>query len=181
MKGDEIVELPAMRYKDYIFRCNPSRLSITSERRVKELPRPFLASAVQDMGPAARRITGEGEFFGQEAFDDFAGLAALVKEEGPGELVLPGMEPMSALFEELQMLSEPGPGCIGYRFVFVEVPKEQPAVLQNSPSSGTYSSQAGESLWNIAQRTRRSVQWLMEHNPNIKNPCSLKEGTVVKI
>lgn len=181
MKGDERVELPTMRYKDYVFRYNPSKLSILAGRRVRELARPFLASAVQDMGPAARRITGEGEFFGQEAFADFTGLAALMKEEGPGELVLPGMEPMNALLEELQMLSEPGPGCIGYRFVFVEVPSEQTAVLQNSPSPGAYSAQMGESLWDIAQRTRRSVQWLMEHNPDIKNPCSLQEGTVIKV
>ena len=47
--------------------------------------------------------------------------------------------------------------------------------------SGTYCAQAGESLWQYANRWGLSIEKLVEANPHIRDICALEEGEKVML
>lgn len=69
---------------------------------------PFSGHVVQDLGSCARVFSGEGEFFGEDAYAQFRRLAEVFNEGGAGLLSHPLWPSVSAVFQKLSLLEEPG-------------------------------------------------------------------------
>ena len=112
--------MTTMRYKDYVFPQNPARLEIAVENQLAGAHCPGYGPVYQALGPARRIITGEGDFFGPGAEEDYRALERLFFEEGPGMLFLPTMVPVRAYFTRLSYLGQGDGAIIRYGFQFVE-------------------------------------------------------------
>lgn len=109
-----------MQYKSYRFPHNPHRIQLYCGKQVQNTFSPLLGDVVQVLGRRARTVKGEGVFFGDDRQAQFDGLYEVYAEQTPGNLQLPGLEPFSAFFIELELLRESGPQVLSYRFTFLE-------------------------------------------------------------
>ena len=75
---------------------------------------------LQDLGTAARTVTGEGVFFGETAYESLRTLEALLAQGGAGALTLPHVGTLQAVLTELEGEQEPRENFVRYRFTFVE-------------------------------------------------------------
>ena len=73
-----------MQYKDYIWPHNPRTYTISYERKVAVHKVPFGRYAMQDLGLGRRVMRGEGEFYGEGAYEEFKKLASVFYHGGPG-------------------------------------------------------------------------------------------------
>ena len=64
-------------------------------------------------------VTGEGVFFGKDAYQNFRDLAAELDNETEGVLVHPLWGSRSVYFTRLEMTQEPRENYVSYRFTFV--------------------------------------------------------------
>ena len=58
-----------MQFRNFTWPNEPSSLRVTSRRRTALLEEPGGGWTLQDLGTAARTVTGEGVFFGETAYD----------------------------------------------------------------------------------------------------------------
>lgn len=72
----------------------------------------------KEMGDMQMKITGEGVFFGEKAFDDFKLLSKLFEEGTAGNLNHPIWGIRYCYFTGLELTQEPKDNCISYRFTF---------------------------------------------------------------
>ena len=116
---------------------------------------------------------------------------------GPGLLVHPVWRTVSAYFVTLELMEEPLPDYVRYRFSFwedstasgglVEVPVEgEPEGGTDSeiPAGGwgaVHTVRKGETLWGIAWRYGVALTALIAANPQIKNPNLIYPGDQVRI
>ena len=105
-----------------------------------------------------------------------AGRQRAFSQKGPGLLQLPGVEPFWALMDSLELVGAQGKDLVRYTFSFTEW--EGRAAYAGS---GTYCAQAGESLWQYANRWGLSIEKLVEANPHIRDICALEEGEKVML
>lgn len=89
-------------YKNYRFNYNPAVLRISSARSVCRISAPFAGEAVVDMGARAREVSGEGEFFGENALASYQNLYAVFAEGGCGVLCVPGKSPFTHILPPLK-------------------------------------------------------------------------------
>ena len=191
------MRLTPMRYKDYIWPSNPGSYRISFRRVVAEHKLPFGRSVTQDLGQVCRVLEGEGEFAGEGAYEEFKRLATVFYGEGAGVLVHPVWMTTRAYFTELEVVQEPVPDYVRYRFSFwedstasgglVEVP------VEGEPEGGTdpeipaggwgavHTVRKGETLWGIAWRYGVALTALIAANPQIKNPNLIYPGDQVRI
>lgn len=109
-----------MQFRNFTWPNEPSSLRVTSRRRTALLEEPGGGWTVQELGAAARTVTGEGVFFGEGAYESLRALEALLVQGGAGTLTLPHEGTMQALFTELEAEQEPRENFVRYRFTFVE-------------------------------------------------------------
>lgn len=114
------MNLTPMRYKDYVWPHNPRTYRIQYQRKVAVHKIPFGRYAMQDMGMGCRVMTGEGEFFGKDAYTEFKKLASVFYREGPGMLFHPVWQSSTAYFVELSLAQEPREDYVRYTFTFWE-------------------------------------------------------------
>lgn len=191
------MRLTPMRYKDYIWPSNPGSYRISFRRVVAEHKLPFGRSVTQDLGQVCRVLEGEGEFAGEGAYEEFKRLATVFYGGGAGVLVHPVWMTTRAYFTELEVVQEPLPDYVRYRFSFwedstasgglVEVP------VEGEPEGGTdpeipaggwgavHTVRKGETLWGIAWRYGVALTALIAANPQIKNPNLIYPGDQVRI
>lgn len=112
--------LTPMRFKDYVWPHNPRTYSISYRRAVASDKVPFQHYYMQDLGLDYRVLSGEGEFAGVGAYDEFKKLASVFYDPGPGLLVHPVWQPAQAHFVALELTQEPRSDYISYRFEFWE-------------------------------------------------------------
>jgi len=124
-----------MRYKDYIWPSNPGSYRISFRRVVAEHKLPFGRSVTQDLGQVCRVLEGEGEFAGEGAYEEFKRLATVFYGEGAGVLVHPVWMTTRAYFTELEVVQEPVPDYVRYRFAFCEAGSEGAALKEVSTSA----------------------------------------------
>lgn len=129
------MRLTPMRYKDYIWPSNPGSYRISFRRVVAEHKLPFGRSVTQDLGQVCRVLEGEGEFAGEGAYEEFKRLATVFYGEGAGVLVHPVWMTTRAYFTELEVVQEPVPDYVRYRFAFCEAGSEGAALKEVSTSA----------------------------------------------
>ena len=134
---------------------------------------------------------------GADAYEEFQTLAEVFDQTGPGLLVHPVWRTVSAYFVTLELMEEPLPDYVRYRFSFwedstasgglVEVP------VEGEPEGGTdpeipaggwgavHTVRKGETLWGIAWRYGVALTALIAANPQIKNPNLIYPGDQVRI
>ena len=191
------MELSPMRYKSYTWPHNPRVYSIDYERKMAVHKTPFGLFRLQDLGRTNRIMEGEGEFVGQGAYAQFGQLANVFYDGGPGLLVHPVWRTVSAYFVTLELMEEPLPDYVRYRFSFwedstasgglVEVPvegKPEGGTDPEIPAGGwgaVHTVRKGETLWGIAWRYGVALTALIAANPQIKNPNLIYPGDQVRI
>ena len=189
--------LAPMRYKDYIWPHNPAAYSIVYERQVAVHKVPFGRYCMQDLGQGCRVIRGQGEFAGENAYDEFKRLASVCYSDGPGLLIHPLWQISNAYFTSLKLEQEPLPDYVRYSFEFLErfdgykdTLTELEAASQEGPkpasSAGTsqtvtHSVVGGDTLWGIARRYNVTLEALLAANPGVKNPNLIHVGDQVVI
>lgn len=193
------MELMPMQYKGFVWPHNPRTYRIRYERRVAVHKVPFGRYAMQDVGLTYRVMTGEGEFWGEDAYEQFKKLATVFYEDGPGVLLHPVWQTSRAYFVGLSLAQEPRKDYVRYTFTFWEDYDKYSQSLttktrqsQSSPSasstegSGTAGAQyhtvkQGETLWGIAHAYGLSWGALLAMNGQVKNPNVIRVGEVLRV
>lgn len=109
-----------MQYKEYVWPHNPRTYTISYERKVAVHKVPFGRYAMQDLGLGRRVMRGEGEFYGEGAYEEFKKLASVFYYGGPGVLLHPVWQSANAYFVELSLAQEPRKDYVRYTFTFWE-------------------------------------------------------------
>lgn len=109
-----------MQFRNFTWPNEPSSLRVTSRRRTALLEEPGGGWTLQDLGTAARTVTGEGVFFGETAYESLRTLEALLAQGGAGALTLSHVGTLQAVLTELEGGQEPRENFVRYRFTFVE-------------------------------------------------------------
>lgn len=172
--------LDLMKYKNYTWHHNPSKINISSQRNIKEIIMPFSGAVFQDYGRRKRIVSGEGEFYGIDCIEQFNSLFSIFSQDSEGYLTLPGIQSFLALFHRLELLGETAPNVVTYKFEFWEVLNESD---QNVKSWNTnyHIVRNGETLWDIAQKYNLDITKLLKLNLEIKNPNTLYANERVKL
>lgn len=198
------MELAPMKYKSFTWPHNPRTYTIEYKRVMGNHKVPFGRYHLQDLGLTRRVMKGEGEFVGEDAYDQFKALATVFYSGGPGVLVHPVWQTANAYFVELSLAQEPRKDYVKYTFTFWEsfdgydaTAREvtaataavesgggtAPASAANSSGGGEvwYTVVKGDSLWRIAQRYGVAVTSVIALNPQIKNPNLIYPGQKVRV
>lgn len=168
-----------MRFKSFVWPNNPHTCSLTTKRDVVTYKYPGGAYRLADLGPGSRVLTGEGEFFGEEAYETMLRLLDVFQEGGTGALVHPVLRMDYAIFSELELTQEPRKDYVRYRFVFQEAVKKyggEDVVWESSYRAG-----GNESLWDVAAACGTTADQLMALNPGITNVNRLDAGVRVQV
>jgi LysM repeat protein len=185
------VKLQPMRYKDYVWPHNPKTCEMTYKRNIAEIKIPFGGWVMQDMGKTGRILSGEGEFTGEKAYEQFKELAAVFEGGGTGVLVHPVWQITNALFSELTLAEEPRENYVRYYFVFREdtgtvqtlkavtkiTAKERQAAKVTAGK--THIVVRGNTMWGIAVSNGMTLSQLISLNPQISNPNLIYPGEII--
>ena len=185
------MELTPMKYKTYVWPHNPRTYTISYERKVALHKIPFGRYVMQDLGLSRRVMKGEGEFYGENAYDEFKKLASVFYQGGPGLLIHPVWQSARAYLVELSLAQEPKKDYVRYTFTFWEendggTSAPAPGGGGESPAPPPDTAQyhtvrQGETLWTIAAAWGVTVGWIMERNPQIKNPNVITPGQQIQV
>lgn len=192
-----------MRYKNFTWPHNPRTYTIEYRRVMGNHKVPYGRYQLEDMGLTRRVMKGEGEFVGEDAYDQFKALATEFYSEGPGPLIHPVWQGSNAYFVELSLSQEPRQDYVRYTFTFWESYDgygEKAGLTQEKGASeaaaGTGNSvqtaarenggvrhkvKKGESLWKIARDYGVELAALLKLNPGIKNPNLIYAGQKVRV
>lgn len=111
----------SLQFRDFIFKHNPEKISISDCKNVVTHFCPGKAEITQDMGKKARVVTLSGSFLG----DSFSGamgqlLDFRAKSGDVGMLFLPGLPPFPARLTELAFDACGDGRIIPYTMQFLE-------------------------------------------------------------
>lgn len=166
-----------LQFRNFRFPYNPKRFSVQGGKQMFCPFAPGMGSIVRQLGRKARTVTGEGEFFGPNAREQFEKLWALFLEQEDGLLSLPAAAPFYAYFSSLTLTGEAGDNLLRYAFTFIESDRQ----------TGTSFSQAalwtvgsGESIWQVAASAGVSVEDLYRANPQLYTG-ELREGMEIQV
>lgn len=184
--------LSPMRFGDFIWPHNPRIYEIEYNRRIVCHKVPFGLYALSDMGREARILRGEGEFVGENAYEEFRKLAAMFYSDTPRILVHPIWQSAPAWFVSLKLKQEPRRDYVSYEFEFWESfsgYELSTKVVLNTvtsaptaeipPARRTYTIKSGDTLWGLAKANGLSLAELLKLNPQIRNPNIYHCGDVI--
>lgn len=186
-----------MQYKEYVWPHNPRTYTISYERKVAVHKVPFGRYAMQDLGLGRRVMRGEGEFYGEGAYEEFKKLASVFYYGGPGVLLHPVWQSANAYFVELSLAQEPRKDYVRYTFTFWEddgrySQKLEPVTAAAAgsgqgaggsvPASAQYHTVVrGETLWGISRSQGIPLEALLGLNPQVKNPNVILPGQQIRV
>ena len=186
------MKLQPMRYKDYVWPHNPKTCEMTYKRSIAEIKLPFGGWVMQDMGKTGRVLSGEGEFVGRNAYEQFRALAAVFERGGAGVLMHPVWQMTNALFSRLTVAEEPRENYVRYYFEFREDAGAGMAlkVIAKSPDRAGAGAERpvqrrihtvvrGDTLWGIAAANGMTLSRLIGLNPQIRNPNLIYPGDII--
>lgn len=113
--------LPSMRYKDFTWSNNPSTCKYSVEKSYAKHKYPELTGAeIEDMDADAIVLSGEGEFYGPNAYTNWQNLVKVFESHGVGEFFHPVYTNISsALMTKLNSTLEPRKDYVAYSFEFI--------------------------------------------------------------
>lgn len=167
-----------MRFDGFTFGHNPSKLRIEDADSVSAILPPVAPPDSRLMGRKPRVIRGEGELYGADCIEQYAGLYALYMQARKGILSLPHMTPMTAYLKELSLTASPKENILGIAFTFIEARGESAPV---SVEPYYTVRENGESLWDIAYAFGSDMDTLVRLNPKIRFIDELNEGEKVRL
>lgn len=174
--------LPQMRFKTFTFPHNPRTYSIEFGRDVVEHKVPNGTYILQNLGRKGRILRGEGEFYGENAYDTFKALATLFYAEEPGELYHPIWQTSRAYFIELKLNQEPREDYVSYSFAFQEGYYGYSGTTASVTEAATsHTVVQGDTMWSIANTYDTTVADLLAKNTSISNPNTITVGTVIAL
>ena len=154
-----------MSYRDFVFPVNPRVIHISRSKNIGVGITPYGKDSVKELGGGHRVVRGEGEFFGNNAVNDFLRLKRVFDESGGGVLYIPSQKPFYALAKSLELTASDIEGAVGYSFCFIESfenkAEEFPVLFIGNGKA---------CLWNIAEMFGIAVELLITMNPQIKRP-----------
>lgn len=109
-----------MTFRDYVWKTNPSELSLSDSRQLKQVLLPYRGTKTVDLGMSRRVISGRGEFVGEDAYLQYDDLHQLFQQGERGLLAAPGFSVFYALPYQLEVTRGSGENSISYRFSFLE-------------------------------------------------------------
>lgn len=160
MKTDE-----KMSYRDFVFPNNPQVINIKHSRKISKFNIPNGNDFIGDFGSGSRIISGMGEFFGNNAENDFNNLKSIFEKGGGGILYIPSQKPIYAVFQSLELIGEDIEGVIKYKFSFIES-------FDNviGCKNGILYADGKSCLWDYSYQNDISIENLVKINPDIMRP-----------
>jgi len=192
------MNLSPMRYKDFVWPHNPESYRISFARHMAVSPVPYGAEYMQGLTMAHRTMTGQGAFYGRNAYDSFKALATVFYDKTPGQLIHPVWQTARAWFVELALAQEPQTDFVTYTFAFWEDDGLYKAALtpaaagaqtedRGQRTEGTaaeaqyHTVKKGETLSGIARDYGTTLSAIIALNPQIKNPNLIYVGDRVRV
>lgn len=118
-------------YRSVSFPCNPASFTVSYKKQLGEVFSPYLGTVIQEMGPRACTVSGEGVLVGDQALEDFSGLKNAFEESGSALLKVSGLPQFYAYFEMLE-LGAKAPREVTFRFSFVEDCQKMPPAQEGT-------------------------------------------------
>lgn len=151
-----MAKLNKIKYKSFTFPHNPETSGFKCDRAYIKHKYPALSgNELEDFGVNAIVITGEGYFFGSNAYSDFRKLYKQYSKNGVGDFRHPIFtEVTRGLMTSLQGVVDPYKNAIKYSFEVVadtkpsvKENKKKYAVKQKSSTSGSKSYKVGDIVY----------------------------------
>ena len=163
-----------MQFKKYRWPMNPSEITVSYDRNLREKVVPLKGSLLQDMGRKKRIVTGKGCFLGEDSLKQFRRLAQVFEEGGAGTLSMPGFPPFLAVFSSLKLNALGRPEETHYSFSFTEA--DNPFLEEKET---IYVCKEKDSLWRVQAETGIPMEIWLEQN-RIPWINDLEEGKILQ-
>ena len=175
------MELKPIQIGNFSFRFNPYEFKTYLSSKLCEYNLPFSDySLTVDNKNVSETIIAKGEFFGNNAYDDFKRLYNLFMQKKSQVLIHPLYSPCYVYFKNLQLLQAPLENYIKYQFELVKIGdldlKDE--LLKNTTNK--YYVKSGETLFDISAKTGVDIDTIYEKN-DITDPFNLTEGEIIII
>ena len=170
--------LGLLTFRGSAFRYNPQKLTLYAEKRLWQDVLPDGRVWTTEVGRKPLIVEGEGVLFGPDRGEALGNLLQLFSQKASGMLQLPGMQPVTAFFSDLEVEATAGLPLWRYRFQFTEDCSTGSALLQTSQGS-SYVVQKGDTLPLIAAKLGTTVESLCAANPRAADGIELQEGMVL--
>ena len=175
-----------MRYKSFVWPNNPRTYTLSCKRQTVTHKVPMGGFVVQDLGVYAAVMQGQGEFYGEGAYEKFQELLQVFQTGGAGLLVHPVWQAGSAYFTDLRLTQEPREDYVAYSFEFCQA-SMQSGAQTGMDAVGTSGGKrycelaAGQTLWAVCAGYGLSMAALLKLNPEIAKPGSVLPGQRVRV
>ena len=160
-----------MRYKDFVFPSNPSKIEVLSSKKISEKPLINGDFNTDENSKNASVIKAQGVFYGENSDEQLQQLSRLFNESGEGWLFLPNGRCFRAYFKSLITTQSADKSSVSYGLTFVE----KSARRSSEYPFGYTFAQRGENAFDIAHRCNIAIEDLMDANC-IKTPFDIEEG-----
>lgn len=167
-------ELVMMKYKDFDFPSNPSKIVVKAKTNISEGCVIGESPNVSSNAKMAKEISGNGVFFDDKAIFYAQKLCDMLLSTESGILIVPGVYPMDAFFSDFSYEIDTKKNCVSYSFSFVEDCKNKN--LQYD--FGFTYAKSGENAFDIANRTGTDVETIIKNNV-LSSPFEIKSGDKV--
>lgn len=171
------MKLAKLRYKGHSWLHNPKSLKIEKEQILTENIIPSCGTHFQNIGEKPRVVTGQGQLYGKDCLFQYNRLVNLRNQQGSGILTLPDIKPFYAFFRTIELVCEPSPDMVSYKFEFVE----DLSARKSETSEFYHRVSEGETLWDIAYRYDVDIDRLVQLNPWIKRIDELEAEKKVRV
>ncbi|WP_432400927.1 LysM peptidoglycan-binding domain-containing protein [Wukongibacter sp. M2B1] len=188
------MSLALLKYKSYTWPVNPETYAMRFEKNTAIHHYPYThINEIEDLGLKPREVSGNGEFIGEGAYEEFKKLATVFYDSGIGKLIHPIWQIQEAVFTRLELEQEPTPNYVKYSFTFTEHitenqieefdngnyvendTSEDVLVASINNETTTHIVKDGEFLFAIAKKYNTTWQEIAAKN-NLKNPNIITPG-----
>lgn len=160
-----------MKFRDFVFPSNPSLIKSSFSSKFSDTSVPGENSIVENVSINPAVITGNGEFFGDDALENCTFLQRLLKERISGWLFAPGITPIKAFLTEFEWEKSSKSKSCSYSFKFVEDSTDK----QEREEMTFVTAKEGQNAFDIAFENGVSVDDIMSLN-EFKTPFDIKEN-----